>query len=411
MRHSIALVAKALQRVRIHVGKEMKDWRDGSVLHTLTQVIRFLTFAKATHALSNRELANATQDVPYQVRRKLGLGTPLSSSFVFNALRRMPLAGWPSLLADQFRQLLKLCPHVPSPVPGGMIIVDGKKIASGAGEAINEYCQHTIDDKGNKYWYINAMRACVVVGMQVLCAGQFVMPAGMGEVTAFKTFLTSLRKSLGDAFPRCISIDAGLATMDNLRAVIAEKLDYIAQIKGNNTTLFARMKAAFAQVSVVAAESYDVKSGKRIWRRLYRIAAPAGSPEAPDAAQWWKVQHTVVEMGTGETHYMDHYYVTSLAWMLMKPRAILRAIRLHWTIENGSNWTADVIFHEDTHQPCNKDNGIINNSWLLMLAINLVTLIRMLLPPRMAWLQVTRCIRDALARHDVWEGRTSPTPA
>jgi predicted transposase YbfD/YdcC len=99
----------------------------------------------------------------------------------------------------------------------------------------------------------------------------------------------------------------------------------------------------------------------------------------PGAAQFLAVRR-IRARDDGATEHEERLFVTAVPWEEMSPQRLLKLVRLHWGIENGNNWTADVILKEDSHSPCKVGNGIVIVSWLRLLAYNLVSAFRAHLP-------------------------------
>jgi hypothetical protein len=66
----------------------------------------------------------------------------------------------------------------------------------------------------------------------------------------------------------------------------------------------------------------------------------------------------------------------------LTPEQMLTLVRRHWGIENGPNWTADVVLEEDTASLCLRGKAPFVLSWLRLLAYNLLALVRTQLPGR-----------------------------
>ena len=75
-------------------------------------------------------------------------------------------------------------------------------------------------------------------------------------------------------------------------------------------------------------------------------------------------------------------FITSVERQRLSAERMLALVRLHWGIENGPNWTADMVLEEDTASPCLRGKAPLVLSWLRMLAYNLVALVRAQLPGR-----------------------------
>lgn len=74
-------------------------------------------------------------------------------------------------------------------------------------------------------------------------------------------------------------------------------------------------------------------------------------------------------------------------------------MRLHWGIENGAHWTANVFLDEDIRHPCQLTRRAIEVvTWLRALAYNIVAARRAArgTATRLPWARVLLLVRDLL---------------
>lgn len=167
--------------------------------------------------------------------------------------------------------------------------------------------------------------------------------------------------------------DAGIASAHNARVVIALKKVYVFHIKKNFGRLFPLASAELAKQPVVG-ETRDRAHGMWVIRQVRRVALDE-RVTFPGAVQCWGVrQMRMGDDGVLETE--DRVYISNAPWGELSDERILKLVRLHWGIENNCNWTADVIFDEDTHSPCKIGFGVPVASWLCLLAYNLTAVTR-----------------------------------
>ncbi|HYO57318.1 hypothetical protein [Archangium sp.] len=101
----------------------------------------------------------------------------------------------------------------------------------------------------------------------------------------------------------------------------------------------------------------------------------------PDARQLvWVRQKREREGGLPKVE--TRLFLTSIPSRELPPEQMLTLVRRHWGIENGPNWTADVMLEEDTASPCLRGKAPLVLSWLRLLAYNLLALVRTHLAPR-----------------------------
>ena len=167
--------------------------------------------------------------------------------------------------------------------------------------------------------------------------------------------------------------DAGVVSASNARLVIAAGKHYLFAIKENFNKLLPLARGLLAHAPVLA-ETRERAQGMTVWRTLRRVVVPNGVT-FPGATQFICVTQTKMD-DCGHTIEEERIFLTSIPVGELSDARLLKLVRLHWRIENGANWTADLILKEDTQHPCAVNNAIIVVSWLRMLAFNLLTLAR-----------------------------------
>ena len=149
-----------------------------------------------------------------------------------------------------------------------------------------------------------------------------------------------------------------------------------------------------------------------MFREIRRVEVP---PEVafPGAKQFWSVKQVFIDK-TGLEEIEQRVFITSLEIDQLSAEASLQLVRLHWGIENGGNWTADVILKEDTHSPCNTGYGRLVISWLRLLAYNLMSVVRIHLPKRdkqfVRWARAQDVIYLSLLKFDDIRVGAQPLP-
>lgn len=413
MSRRIAAVAALLLQLRVSFRK-LGEWRDPSLVHSKDALLRTVTLAKASGQESNRGIASLGIHLPAVARRVLGT-TRSSSSTVFRTIRDLRSEGFDSVVSASVRRALDEGLLGEQHLAGGLMVHDGKTVASGRDTPPNDFCKMDTDRNGQRWWFQHVLRAVLASWDAVVCAGQHVVPAGTGEAPTFRVFWPILVEQYGAYLPKYHSFDAGLTCIENAAVVVQSKRIYIMCVKGNQPNLYRRMRAAFAnRCQCAMAETFDHSRGKLHWRQFWRTPAPKSNPGMPNAKQWWLVFHTTVNLATGCTTYEAHYAITNAEWRDLSPKRALKAVRSHWQVENGANWPADVIFHEDTHQPCAKGMGPINNSWLTLLAVNLAAMMRVRLASSgklASWADVLDSIFAALNNDNAWRENTDTVKA
>jgi len=181
-----------------------------------------------------------------------------------------------------------------------------------------------------------------------LSLGQVACDEKSNEITAIPELL------------RLVDIKGAIITIDALGAqkAIAEQIvdsgaDYVLALKGNQETLHqavidyvnGHLDNDFADVAARRHQETDRGHGREEYRSYMQMPVP----EALRGAEQWKglrsvgMATLVCKRGgqeTGETRF----YISSLPAGVKR---FARAVRSHWSIENGCHWSLDVTFRED----------------------------------------------------------------
>ena len=150
-----------------------------------------------------------------------------------------------------------------------------------------------------------------------------------------------------------ITIDA-LGTQKAIAAQIVEgKADYVLALKGNQETLHdavigyinQHLDNDFADVAARRHQETDRGHGREEQRHYVQMPVP----ESLRGAEAWKGLQsigmaTLVCQRDGRETGEVRYYISSLP---VGVRRLARAVRSHWSIENGCHWTLDMTFRED----------------------------------------------------------------
>jgi predicted transposase YbfD/YdcC len=134
------------------------------------------------------------------------------------------------------------------------------------------------------------------------------------------------------------------------RRIVDKGADYLLALKGNPTSLHKDAALFFADPACAEGCAREVETDAghgRIEERKCSVADAAWLAERhPD----WKGLRSLaaitarrIDKKTGAESLETRYYVTSLK---AEPKAILKATRAHWGIENNLHWTMDVTFDE-----------------------------------------------------------------
>ncbi len=184
-----------------------------------------------------------------------------------------------------------------------------------------------------------------------LVLGQIAVEAGTNEIATAPKLLEILM------LRGCIvTMDVANCQTGNARKIVEKGGDYVFALKDNQGTLKAEVERVFnetpsAEYARIQKESFQThqKSHGRIETRRYTVITDPEYIEYLNRdGRWWHLGSvTKVErerrLGT-DTQRETHYFISSLTG---NARLVGKAVRNHWSIENGLHWVLDVAFRED----------------------------------------------------------------
>jgi len=221
-------------------------------------------------------------------------------------------------------------------LPGELLHIDGKTLRNTRQRSAKLGALHVVSA-----W----------AGATGLTLGQVAVDAKSNEITAIPHLLDLL-----DLKDKVVTIDAMGCQKEIATAIVEQGGDYVLAVKGNQPTLRAEMQAAFATALeqedpacrsfATEAEEHGRQEERIVWvlpaRRLAsQAAAWVGFLSLVMVVRLTTNVVTGVEMGE------VRYFVSSLR---PSARRLARAIRSHWSIENGLHWVLDVVFREDAQR-------------------------------------------------------------
>lgn len=184
-----------------------------------------------------------------------------------------------------------------------------------------------------------------------LVLGQIAVDNKSNEITAIPQLLDLL-----DLRGSTVTIDA-LGT----QTAIAERIiqrggQYVLALKENQPTMYAEVRALFADARAAHASAYGMRTDRTVTkghgrietRQAFVIHDPAALAYLNERQHWAHLTGVALieaerTLHTGTTTE-QRYYLLSQAWDAATVNTLVRG---HWGIENQVHWVLDVTFHED----------------------------------------------------------------
>jgi predicted transposase YbfD/YdcC len=363
----------------------------------LAALLRLMVVAIGCGVRKLRDIEALSQLMSRRMRRWIGLrGAKVSDTTLYEMLRRSIPYGLRQALFEQLRVDIDRRAIRSDLFAGGVASYDGKCAAWGKGQRPNRWCQRGFFNyNAEASWRLFTLRACLTSSSaRPVIDQQFLTHDG--EAAAFASMFSRDVKRFPRLF-RYVTGDAGLTSNENAAAVVSKAKHYLFALKLNHRWLFNMAVERLRDVAA-SAETSEPYRGKLVVRKLYRVEVPTWVDFA-GARQFLCVSRTRIDK-KGRKRTNNRFYITSVPSDELSSKRLLLLVRLHWAIENGPNWTNDVVLDEDTHCPCKKGHGVLTMSWLNIIAYNLIAVYRSQLPRvdgrRPCWRSVLRAVYHAL---------------
>ena len=272
------------------------------------------------------------------------------------------------LLAKEVKKALRAHELPKADFPVRITAIDGKCV-SVSRDWIGEFSQ--LSDCNGAPQYLNRVLRAVTVSNELkLTIGQREIHASTNEMGEFKNFLGELIDDYGKTgLLEVISVDAGMNSLENANFIIENKLDYIMGLKNPQKNLVQYAKETVGERTDPDKITDEKTNGKRIKRKLYREDVTE-YPGWAHLKEIWRIRQETIE-SDGKQIVEERYFITSLSPEKLSNEHVLKAIRMHWGIENNANWIMDTNWKEDDSPWCNK--GFLFISLLRVLAYNVIS--------------------------------------
>jgi hypothetical protein len=367
--------------------------------HALQGCLRLLTLAFATGRMTLRAVEDFGKDLGRRKQLKaLGLGREVpSDTCLFELLGRLSEKGLREAVWAWVKKAWRAKQLSNDAFAGGALSVDGKGAGGDEGPPPNALCRAVASDTGSpRHWHLYSLRACLVSCSARPLLSQSFIGQRAWEMSAFRPLLEEVVAVFGHLFS-VVCTDAGMTSAENAKWVRSHGKDYLFGLKANQRRLFTQAHACLKDAPVVAFTSQRAH-GATVRRELRRRPPP---PDArfPDAAVLLSVTSTHT-FDDGRTVREERLFVGSPGVAALSAERMLKLVRLHWGIENGANWTQDMVLKEDGQRPCNKACAPLVLAWLRLMAYNLLATFRAHLPLKdkrpPSFRRTLELLRDAL---------------
>lgn len=241
---------------------------------------------------------------------------------------------------------------------GELIAIDGKSLRGSLDRAGKKAAIHMVSAwaSGNR-----------------LCFGQLATEGKSNEIAAIPRLFELL-----DLTGATVTIDAEGCQKEIARQIDERGGDYVLALKGNQPTMRDEVKLLFDDAIAngfgdLSYDFYEQTEGDHGRIETRRVWVTPEVDWFEDRAQWKGLKSFAAvecERTVGEkTSCERRYFISSLKGDDAK--AIAKAVRHHWQIENGLHWSLDVSFAEDKSR-VRKGHAAENLSRIRRIALNLL---------------------------------------
>ncbi|WP_432830563.1 ISAs1 family transposase [Dactylosporangium sp. CA-092794] len=304
------------------------------IRYPLSGLLAVAVCAALAGASSFAAISDWLHDLDEQAKARLGFArrTPAGTT-VWRLLTRLDAGLLTGVLAGWLRTRTRTRPALRRPRRYRQVIaIDGKTLRGSRRP-----------DGG----YVHLLSALDTATGIVLA--QVTIDAKSNEIPAFAPLLDAVTTVLGDLTDLLFVADALHTQTRHATEVAGRGAHLLVQVKANQPTLFAQLKALpWAQVPA-GDRTRDRGHGRRETRTVTAITlATPGGIAFPHAEQAVRITRTRIT--ASRTSRETAYLTVSLPAADAQPADLQDWIRRYWHIENRLHHVRDVTFREDHHQ-------------------------------------------------------------
>jgi hypothetical protein len=332
----------------------------------------------------------------------LGIGRRVPDTTARNVLVRLDPPALRACIHRQTKKAQRRKALNPEGLPFGVVAIDGKSTAIEVWD--RRYAQRHRDASGHGVRGLVRTLTCSLVSARAkVCIDAVSIPSATNEMGHFQKALRDLVKVYGRRLFQVVSTDAGMCSLENAKAVVDAKKDYLFCIKADQPSLLAEAKRLLQYKSKALAETVDIDGKYEVRRRQYKTSEMAGYLSWKHLRTVLRVESSKVEIKSGKiVEQESRYFISSLDEDRLNDKQWLYMVRQHWAVENQCHNTWDTVFEEDDRPWINSDpKGTVVVMLLRRLAYNMLALFRSVtqrseLRRQMPWRDIIRAMYNAM---------------
>jgi len=335
----------------ITILRDVPDPRSGNATrHELLDILMIALTASICGCESCVEFADFAEDREELFREFLSLENGLPSHDTFSRLFRQID---PEALAACFGRFLEALGEDGA----GVVAIDGKTLRRSFDKAKGASALHVVT--------AFAADAKLVIGQKAV-------EGGGNEITAARALIDLL-----DLTGALVTADAIHCNAPTAQKVLDRGGDWLFALKANRPATLKDVETFFADPTSVIAGTFETTDADhgRVETRRHAVVHevgwlfPKGDKDRPAMPQLSTIGRIEAEVARdGRITRSCRYYLSSAK---LSAEAFAKAVRAHWSIENGVHWVLDVTFDEDRARN-RKDHGPENLATIRKLALNVL---------------------------------------